>query len=57
LPLAAAFLELIHHATQIWIAGAEASGKPVSTALRDSLTIGQYLKLASLARRNHSVNA
>jgi len=52
-----ALLELLNHAIQIRIACAKASCEPVSTALRDSLAIGEHLKLASLARRNHGFNA
>jgi len=52
-----AFLELVNHAVKIRIAGAQASGEPVSTAFDDCLAIGEHLKLASLARCNHGVNA
>lgn len=55
--LATALLELLHHAIEIRIAGAKASGEPVSTALRHGLAIGEHLKLASLAGRNHGFNA
>ena|SRR6478736_7277780 len=56
LALAAALIKLVNHAVQIRIAGAKASGEPVSAALHDSLTIGQHFKLAGLARRNHGFN-
>ena len=55
--LAAALLQLIHHAIEIRIAGAKASCEPVSTALRYFLAIGQHVKLAGLARRNHGFNS
>jgi len=54
--LAAAFLKLVNHAIQIGIAGAKASGEPVSASLRYGLAIGQHFKLASLARCNHGIN-
>jgi hypothetical protein len=55
--LAAAFLELVNHAIEIRVAGAKASGEPVAAAFCYSLAIGQHVKLASLSRRNHGVNA
>jgi hypothetical protein len=55
--LAAALQELLNHAIQIGIARAKAPGKPVSTALGNSLAVGNHLKLTGLARRNHGVNA
>ena len=55
--LATSLLELINHAIQIRIAGAKASGEPVTAALHDSLTIGQHFKLAGFARRNHGINS
>ena len=55
--LGTALLKLINYAIQIRIAGAKASGDPVSTALCDSLAIGEHLKLTGLAGRNHGFNA
>jgi len=49
-------LEPLNHAIQIGIAGAKASCEPVSTALGDFLAIGDHLKLAFPAMRNHGVN-
>ena|SRR5690349_12151694 len=57
LALAAALLELVNHAFQIRIAGAKASGEPVSAALHHCLAIGKNFKLASFARHNYGVNA
>jgi hypothetical protein len=48
---------LVHHAIQIRIAGAKASGEPVAAAFHHRLAIGQHLKLAGLSRRNHGINA
>jgi len=52
-----ALLDLIDHAVEIRITGAEASGEPVATAFGDSFTIGKHIKLTSAARRNHGINA
>jgi hypothetical protein len=55
--LAASFLKLINHAIQIRIAGAKASGEPVTAALHHFLAIGKNFKLAGFSRRYHGVNA
>jgi hypothetical protein len=55
--LATALLELVDHRIKIGISGAKTSGEPVAAPLHDCLTIGQYFKLASLARCYHGVNA
>jgi hypothetical protein len=52
-----ALLELLNHAIEIGIAGAKASCEPVSAALRNTLAVGDYLKLTGLPRRNHGFNA
>jgi len=52
-----AFLQLIHHAIEIGIASAKASGEPVSTALGDGFAVGDHLELTGIAGRNHRVNA
>lgn len=52
-----ALLQLLYHAFQIRIAGAKASRDKVSAALSDRHSIGDYLKLPCLARRNHWINA
>ncbi len=52
-----ALLELVNHATEIGIAGAKFSRKPVSTALSNLLPVGNHLKLAGLARPIHGFNA
>jgi hypothetical protein len=56
-PSAAALLKLVNHAIQIGVAGAKASGEPVAAALHHFFAIGQHVKLARLARRNHGINA
>jgi len=50
-------LELVNHAIQIGVAGAKASGEPVSTTLGDRLAIGKHRKLANFAGSNHGLNA
>jgi hypothetical protein len=54
--LATALLQLLHHAIQIRIASAKASGEPVAAALHHCLAVGQHFKLAGLSRRNHGVD-
>jgi hypothetical protein len=56
-PLATPVLELLNDAIGIGVAGAKASGKPVSTAAHDSLAIGEHFKRTSLAGRNDGINA
>jgi hypothetical protein len=56
-PLATALLELLNHAIGIGVAGAKASCKPVPTAPRDSLAIGEDFKVTGLAGRNDGFNA
>src|SRR5882757_7168777 len=55
--LGAALLYLIDHALEIGIAGAKAPGKPIAATLDNVLAIGEYIKLAGLARRNHGLQA
>ena len=52
-----ALLEPLNHAIQIGITRAKAPCEPVSAALGDFLAIGDHLKLAFPAMRNHGVNA
>ena len=52
-----ALLELLNHSFQIGIPGAELPCEPVSTAFGDFLAVGDHLKLAFPAMRNHGVNA
>lgn len=51
------FLKQINQVIQIRIASAELSCQPVSTTLGNSLAVGNYLKLTSLATGNHGYNA
>ena len=53
----AALLQLVNHALKVRIAGAEASGEPVSAALCDGLAISQQRKFARLAGRNHGIDS
>jgi hypothetical protein len=48
---------MLDYTVEIGIAGAKAPCEPVSTALGNSLAIGDHLKLTGLARRKHSFNA
>jgi hypothetical protein len=56
-PSAAALLELVNHSIEIGVAGAKASGEPVTTALHHFLAIGKHFKLAGLSLRNHGFYA
>jgi hypothetical protein len=55
--LGKALLKLLNHVIEIGITCAKAFCEPVSTALGNSLSIGQHLKLTGSARRNRSFNA
>lgn len=52
-----ALLELLNYAMQIGIAGAKAPREPGATTIGNFLAIGDHLKLAFPAMRNHGVNA
>jgi len=52
-----ALLQLVHHAIEIGISSAKASGEPVSATLGNCFAIGNHLKLTCFTRRNHSFNA
>ena len=50
-------LELVDHAVEIGIPGAEAPGEPVPAALGDPLAVGDDLELTGPARRLHGFDA
>ena len=54
--LRTALLELLDHAIEVGIAGAEASCEPVSTALSNPLAVGDNLELTGLPRRKDGFN-
>jgi hypothetical protein len=51
-----ALLELLDHAIEIGIAGAEAPREPVPTALGNPLAVSDDLELTGLPRRNDGFN-
>lgn len=53
----AVFFEQIDYIVQVGISGAETAREPVSTALGNELTVGDYFKLAGLSRSRHSINS
>jgi hypothetical protein len=55
--LVTALLELVNHIIEVGITSAKHSCEPVSTALDNSLPIGEHLKLTDLAGGNHGINA
>ena len=53
----ATLMKLLNHMIKIWVSGAKAPCKPVSTPLGNSHAVGDHLKLTSLAERHHGINA
>jgi hypothetical protein len=49
--------ELLNHAIEIGIAGAEAPSEPVPAAFGDSLAVRDHLELTGLTRRSHGFNS
>ena len=54
--LCTALLKLVNHIIEIGIAGAEASGQPVSTALGDPLAVSENFELTGLPGRKDGFN-
>src|ERR1700756_111919 len=54
---AAVILELFDDLVEVGIAGAEAAGEPVASALDDLLAVGDYVELTYLAADHGSVDS